>query len=186
MSALRMRPVMRVAASAVLLDETLLGQVCYRQRGWNGGAAEVDALRALSELNRLVGDVPVVLLGHGMGGRAALRAAVHPQVLGVVALTPWLPKEEPVCQLAGRNILLIDGDSIAEARAAAMHYAEKARTAGARAGVLVVRHGGPEMVRRAAVWHRTAAMAVGQVLRPRIGHDHLVRQGWGSSGPVVV
>ncbi|MFD3313153.1 alpha/beta hydrolase [Streptomyces sp. NPDC058694] len=186
LSALRMRPVMRVAASAVFLDETLLGQVRYRQRGWNDGGAEVDALRAISELNRLVGDIPVVLLGQGMGGRAALRAAIHPQVRGVVALAPSLPEGEPVSQLAGRSILLMHEDDIAAARAVAMRYAERARAAGARAGVLVVRHGGPGMLRRASVWHRTAALAVGQVLRPRTGHSSLVCQSWDSSSLLVV
>ncbi|WP_438949092.1 LLM class flavin-dependent oxidoreductase, partial [Streptomyces harbinensis] len=36
-----------------------------------------------------LGPVPVVLVGHSMGGRAALRAAGHPAVTGVVALAPW-------------------------------------------------------------------------------------------------
>ncbi len=69
LAALRMRPVLRSSAAAVSLDETLLGHVRYRCRGWNDGDTEQDALRALSELGRLVGDVPVVLVGHAMGGR---------------------------------------------------------------------------------------------------------------------
>ncbi|MFS8198283.1 alpha/beta hydrolase [Streptomyces sp. CWNU-52B] len=192
--ALRIRPVLRVAASAVPLDETLLGQVRFRQRGWNDGAAAIDVLRALSELNRLAGDVPVVLLGHAMGGRAALRAAAHPQVLGVVALAPWLPAGEPVSPLTGRSVLIMRGDGVPTAEETTekvaeevtMGYVAGARAAGARAGVLVVRNGGPWMLRRAAVWHRTAASAVGQVMRPKAEHATLIQQGWRSSSPLVV
>ena len=35
--------------------------------------------------------MPVVLLGHSMGGRTAVAVADDPSVVGVVALAPWLP-----------------------------------------------------------------------------------------------
>ncbi|MCX4815626.1 alpha/beta fold hydrolase [Streptomyces sp. NBC_01239] len=182
LAALRMRPVLRFSASAVSLDETLLGQVRYRCKGWNDGDTEQDALRALSELGRLVGDVPVVLVGHAMGGRAALRVASHPQVRGVVALAPWLPTGEPVAQLVGRSVLLVQGHDGRASGVQVWGYAERARAAGARAGVVVVR-GGPWMMRRAGVWHRTVASAVRQVSRPTALGPRGV---WSSSGPVFV
>lgn len=183
LAALRMRPVLRSAASAVSLDEVLLGQVRYRCRGWNGGDAEQDVLRALSELGRLAGDVPVVLLGHATGGRAALRAAAHPHVRGVVALAPWLPVGEPVAQLAGRSVLLVQGDDGTAAWAQASGYVERARSAGARAGTVVVRRGGPWMMRRAGTWHRIAAAAIRQMPQPQAQGPH---QAWISPVPVVV
>ncbi len=67
------------------------------------------------EAVRRYGDVPVCLVGIGMGGRAALRAAGHEAVTSVVALAPWLPEEdgtapaEPVKQLAGRHVLIVHG-----------------------------------------------------------------------------
>ncbi|WP_329282309.1 alpha/beta fold hydrolase [Streptomyces sp. NBC_01451] len=183
LAALRMRPILRSAASAVSLDEALLGQVRYRCRGWNAGDAENDALRALSELGRLAGDAPVVLLGHGMGARVALRAAVHPQVRGVVALAPWLPVGEPVAHLAGRSILLVQGDDGTAACAQASNYVERARTTGARAGAVVVRRGGLWMMRRASTWHRTAASAVRQMSQPQAQGPH---RAWASPVPVVV
>ncbi|MFE7037600.1 alpha/beta hydrolase [Streptomyces sp. NPDC057621] len=186
LSALRMRPVARIAASAVPLETTLLGQVRYRQRGWNEGAAEVDTLWALSELNRLTGDVPVVLLGHAMGARAALRAAVHPQVLGVVALAPWLPKKERVSPLTGRSILIMHGDSVPPTDTEPMDYVQQARAAGARAGALVVHGGGPRMLHRAGVWQDLAARAVGQVLRPDNGEFSAVSRAWSSDRPLVI
>lgn len=91
--------------------------VRYRYRGWNGSAAHpaVDAAWAVREAHRRYGDVPVALAGLGMGGRAALRAADHPSVASVLALSPWLPgrhaarQAEPVRQLVGRQVLLVHG-----------------------------------------------------------------------------
>ncbi|MEV5046026.1 alpha/beta fold hydrolase [Streptomyces griseoincarnatus] len=86
MAALRTRPVLRAAASALPLDDVVLAHVRYRHRGWNRNDPLIDTYRALGELPRIAGPVPVVLIGHSMGGRAALRAASHPQVRGVLAL----------------------------------------------------------------------------------------------------
>lgn len=101
--------------------------VHYRWRGWNGEAAHpvADAEWALEEVWRAYGDVPVCLVGRGMGARAALRAAGHPTVEAVAALATWLPRPpaephpgeavddapagEPVAQLAGRQVLLVHG-----------------------------------------------------------------------------
>ncbi len=43
---------------------------------------------------------PVALVGHSMGGRAALYAADHPAVRAVVGLAPWIEPGDPVAQLA--------------------------------------------------------------------------------------
>ncbi|MET9777213.1 alpha/beta hydrolase [Streptomyces sp. NPDC006367] len=91
--------------------------VHYRYRGWNGAEAHLarDADWAAGEAVRRYGDVPVCLLGVGMGGRAALRAAGHEAVGSVLAIAPWLPEEdmaaepEPVKQLAGRQVLIVHG-----------------------------------------------------------------------------
>jgi dienelactone hydrolase len=83
-----------------------------RYRGWNGRDADpvADALWALGEIERQCGAVPVVVVGHSMGGRAALRVAGGSSVRGVVALAPWLPAGEPTAQLAGRAVLVAHGD----------------------------------------------------------------------------
>ncbi|MFJ3233461.1 alpha/beta hydrolase [Streptomyces sp. NPDC086787] len=99
-------------------DEGLAAHVVhYRYRGWNGNAAHPaqDASWAVDEIVRRYGDVPVCLVGMGMGGRAALRASGHEAVNSVVALAPWLPEDdvaappEPVKQLAGRRVLIVHG-----------------------------------------------------------------------------
>jgi hypothetical protein len=91
--------------------------VHYRYRGWNGSEAHLaqDAVWAADEVVRRYGDVPVCLVGVGMGGRAVLHAAGHPAVNSVLALAPWLPEDdmaaspEPVKQLAGRQVLIVHG-----------------------------------------------------------------------------
>ncbi|MFI8827538.1 alpha/beta hydrolase [Streptomyces sp. NPDC053431] len=91
--------------------------VRYRGRGWNGADAQLaaDASWAVAEAVRRYGDVPVCLVGRGMGARAALRAAGHAAVTAVLAVAPWLPEDdraaepEPVRQLVGRRVLLVHG-----------------------------------------------------------------------------
>jgi dienelactone hydrolase len=89
--------------------------VRYRTRGWNDGAdPAADALWAADEVVRRYGDIPVCLVGRGMGGRAALHGAGHSTVNSVLAMAPWLPEatepeSEPVRQLAGRRVLIVHG-----------------------------------------------------------------------------
>ena len=70
-----------------------------------------DTRWALDEVRRELGDLPVVLLGHSMGGRTAVAAAGDPSVVGVVALAPWLPPDEPNAGLAGKPFAAAHGRS---------------------------------------------------------------------------
>ncbi|RST14197.1 alpha/beta hydrolase [Streptomyces sp. WAC05374] len=110
-------PLARHLVRAGRADGLVAHVVRYRGRGWNGADERLaaDARWAASEVVRRYGDVPVCLAGHGMGGRAALRAAGHTAVNCVLALAPWLPEDdvaaapEPVKQLAGRRVLIAHG-----------------------------------------------------------------------------
>ncbi|WP_143570651.1 alpha/beta fold hydrolase, partial [Streptomyces acidiscabies] len=97
LAALRMRPVARALGAAVG-EDVLVTRVRYRVRGWNGVQADPvrDTLGTLDDLAERYGDVPTVLVGHSMGGRAALHAAGHPLVHAVVGLAPWWPPGERV------------------------------------------------------------------------------------------
>ncbi|MFF3494687.1 alpha/beta hydrolase [Streptomyces sp. NPDC002795] len=163
LAALRMRPFVRAVSSALADDPVLLAQVRYRVRGWNGPDADAlhDTEQALQELTRLVGDVPVVLVGHSMGGRAALRAARAPQVKAVVALAPWCPEDEPVAHLRGKDVMVLHGDHdrVTDPQAS-VAFVRRARAAGARADVSLVPGGDHAMLRRSARWHRTTASKV--------------------------
>lgn len=81
-------------------------------RGWDAERTPVDDARwALTEVRRRFGaQVPVALVGHSLGGRAALLSAVDPQVASVVALAAWLYPEERVPPLPGRRVLFVHGD----------------------------------------------------------------------------
>src|SRR3954453_1982394 len=71
----------------------------YRVAGWNGAAADAytDVRWAIEQLREEYGPgLPLVLVGHSMGGRAVLRAGGDPQVGAVCALAPWTPPGEPV------------------------------------------------------------------------------------------
>ncbi|MCS0637712.1 alpha/beta hydrolase [Streptomyces sp. LP05-1] len=110
-------PLARRLARAGRGDGLVAHVVRYRTHGWNGTDARLaaDARWTVSEVVRRYGDVPVCLAGHGMGGRAALRAAGHTAVSCVLALAPWLPEDdmaaqpEPVRQLVGRQVLIAHG-----------------------------------------------------------------------------
>ncbi|WP_432020299.1 alpha/beta fold hydrolase [Streptomyces sp. 1222.5] len=167
LAAMRMRPALRAAASAVPLDEVVLAHVHYRHRGWNQGDPLHDAYRALGELDQLLGPVPTILIGHSMGGRAALRAASHPHVRSVLALAPWLPPDEPAAQLSGKRAVVVHGerDQVTSPRASA-DYITQARAVGARAGIILIRNGDHAMIRRSSLWHQTVTAVVTELMRP--------------------
>ncbi|MGW0750513.1 alpha/beta hydrolase [Streptomyces sp. NPDC002587] len=162
-----------------------VAQVRYGHRGWNGEREDAlhDAREALRDLTERVGDVPVVLVGHSMGGRAALRLAGHPQVRGVVALAPWCPPGEPVGHLRGRRVAVLHDqhDRVTSAREA-WEFLARAERAGATTVAVRMRKGGHTMLRDARTWHRTtASLAVGMLgLAPLpVGADGDPPQGFG-------
>ncbi len=154
----RMQPFARDLAA--LGDDLAVAQLRYRLRGWNdaGDDALADVAFALETLDARYGGVPIVLVGHSMGGRAALRSAGHPTVRGVVALAPWLPGPEPVEQLAGRDLVVLHGtrDRTTSPRASA-RFVTRAAPVARRAVCLHVPWSGHGMLARASTWHRLTA-----------------------------
>lgn len=80
-------------------------------RGWNGveQSAVVDARWALAEVRRRHPGLPVAVVGHSMGGRAALHVADDPSVRVVVGLAPWVTPTEPARLLDGQQVVLVHG-----------------------------------------------------------------------------
>lgn len=163
---LRMLPFVRALGPA--RDRgTEVGTLGYRVRGWNGETASpvADARWALARVQRRHPDVPVVLVGHSMGGRAALRCASDPAVRGVAALAPWLPDGEPITDFTGKDLLVAHGtrDRVTDPGASRAYVRAVADQPGAR-----VRECWPEdghaMLTHPGRWHQLVARFVLAVL----------------------
>jgi pimeloyl-ACP methyl ester carboxylesterase len=156
---LRMVPLARAIRHAVRGSRVVVLRPRLRLRGWNGADASPvhDLSELLDELSGRFGRIPVVLVGHSMGARAALRVAGHPLVSAIAGLAPWLPLGEPVDQLAGRRVLLAHGTAdTVTSPSETWAYADRARGV-AQVAAIEVRHGDHAMLRRAPLWHRIAA-----------------------------
>ena len=170
LAVLRMRPFVsslrRYATSGLVV-----AQVRYRVRGWNGAERSPvpDTLWALDRLTERFPDVPVALVGHSMGGRAAMYAAAHDAVRSVVGLAPWIEPGDPVAPLAGRRLLIAHGDNdrMTDPRASASFARSAERIA---ESVTYVRVEGERhaMLRRASLWHD---LATGFVAATVLGHS---------------
>ncbi|CCG01108.1 alpha/beta fold hydrolase [Blastococcus saxobsidens] len=155
LSLVRMRAIEQFVSAAAADRGLTTGLLRYRVAGWNGAAADAyaDVRWALDRVRAEHGDLPVVLVGHSMGGRAVLRAGGQDGVAAVCALAPWTPPGEPVDHLRGRTVAILHGrgDRWVPAQLSA-DYAVRAQQTGARVARFTVA-GGHSMLRRAYLWH---------------------------------
>ncbi|MEO5965696.1 MAG: alpha/beta fold hydrolase [Candidatus Limnocylindrales bacterium] len=166
LSVLRMVPIARRIAFAGR-GRIAVHRLLNSSRGWDTTHTPVmDVEWALTELEQRYGDAPVALVGHSLGGRAALLAGHGDRVVGVVALNPWLSGDEAP-DLRGRRMLVVHGDQdrIASPRRSAV-VVERVRS---RAEVALVLVGGGRhaMVRHRRRFERYAAEMVALVLLDR-------------------
>jgi pimeloyl-ACP methyl ester carboxylesterase len=78
-------------------------------RGWDSEHTPVaDTDWAIDRVRETYADVPVGLVGHSLGGRAALLAGDHPAVRSVVALNPWLYRDDDA-DLTEPQVLFVHG-----------------------------------------------------------------------------
>ncbi len=135
----------------------------YRYRGWNEPQRHPvqDARWALTQLRDQHPHASIALLGHSMGGRAALRVADDPAVTAVCALAPWTTDDEPVHQLAGRSVLIAHGDRerCTDPRLS-YQFAVRAKQVTSRVCRFDVLGEGHAMLRRAHDWSALAARFV--------------------------
>jgi pimeloyl-ACP methyl ester carboxylesterase len=135
----------------------------YRVRGWNGAERSPvpDVEWALDQLTARFPGATTALVGHSMGGRAAIYAAAHPGVHAVVGLAPWIEPGDPYEQVAGRHILVAHGDRdrMTSARASAA-WTRQAGTVAASAAYVSVHRERHAMLRRANLWHSMTASYV--------------------------
>ena len=156
LSLLRMRAIERFVRQAAGERGITTQLLRYRVAGWNGNAADafLDVQWAIARIREEHGaTVPIVLVGHSMGGRAVLRAGGDEQVAAVCALAPWTPPGEPVAHLREKTVTILHGrgDRWVPAKLSA-DFALRASAAGARISRFTIA-GGHSMLRRSHRWH---------------------------------
>ena len=138
-------------------------------RGWDSTHTPVDDVSwAMGSIRDLHGELPTSLVGHSLGGRAALLAGGQDGVRSVVALNPWVyPSDD--ADLTGRRVLVVHGteDRVADPGRSATVARSIARTAAV--GYVVVPGARHAMLRHGATFERAAASFVTATL---LGHPH--------------
>jgi len=149
-----------------------------RVYGWNGEQESPlpDAREALARIRAGHPDRPVLLAGHSLGGRIALRVADDPAVTGVCALAPWTPLGEPVAPVAGKAVLIVHGERDRMVPPAESYaFAARAREVSDRVARVEIAGEGHSMIRRPAVWTRLlCSFALDQLGVP----DEPLRAAW--------
>lgn len=132
LSVIRMVPIARRVAHAGrgrLAVFRLLNSV----RGWDTKHTPVDDVHwAIEQMRaRFSPEMAVCLVGHSLGGRAALLAAGDESVRSVAALAPWVYPDDGEINLTGRRIVIVHGtaDHIAKPANSAAVARALARTA---------------------------------------------------------
>jgi dienelactone hydrolase len=160
LAAVRMRPFASMLHRRGRAHGLAVWTVHYRYRGWNGAQQSpvADTRWALEEVRRRHGDVPVVVVGHSMGGRTALAVGGDSSIRGVCALAPWTESGDPVKQLSGGTVLIAHGslDKVTSPRGSRA-FARRAAQVAARVGYIVVRGDQHAMLFRWRTWHRIAS-----------------------------
>lgn len=147
-------------------DRLVVLRLKNRVRGWNGTDQDPvhDARWALDRIRHVLPDLPVVLVGHSMGGRVALRLAAEPGVVGVAALAPWV-ESDSVQARPGTPVLLVHGskDRITDPRRTAV-LASRFYDRGVDVRSVTMEGDNHAMLRDAGAWHRLVRDFVIEVL----------------------
>ncbi|GAA4005296.1 alpha/beta hydrolase [Allokutzneria multivorans] len=157
----RMIPIARSLHRAGRDHGAAVWLVRFRERGWNEPElpAVADARWAIAEARRNHPGAAIVLVGHSMGGRTALRVADESGVRAVCALAPWIEPGEPVGHLvrSGREVLVVHGTADRwTSPAQSASYVERLRSLGVRAVHVALPGAGHFMLRRIADWTAAA------------------------------
>jgi pimeloyl-ACP methyl ester carboxylesterase len=171
LSVLRMVPIARRIALAGR-GRLAVHRLLNSHRGWDAHHTPVDDVRwALDRLADERGEpLPTCLVGHSLGGRAALLAGTAREVRSIVALNPWVYPSDHA-DLRGRQVLVVHGtaDRVADpGRAAAV--VRNLHGSAESVGLLLVEGGKHAMLGRGAVFERAAAdFARATLLGDRVG-----------------
>jgi dienelactone hydrolase len=158
LSVLRMVP---VAARVALAGHGRLAvfRLLNSARGWDEHRTPVDDVAwALDRVRERYGDLPVCLVGHSLGGRAALLSLGRPGVRSVVAMAPWVYESDGARDVpAGRRVLVVHGDADRVASPQRSAAVAQALRRSAEVGYVRVTGGGHAMLRHGRLFDRVAA-----------------------------
>ena len=176
LSVVRMVPIAKKIAREGK-GELAVFRLLNSRRGWDSTHTPVhDARWALQQMaNRLGEGLPTCLIGHSLGGRAAILTADRPEVKGAVALAPWVYPTDLPTRLAGQRILIVHGskDRIASpSRAYELARQLKERTPTAFVLVKDAKHA---MLARHGVFSSLAAEFATSTLLGRSTHAVIAR-----------
>ncbi len=127
----------------------------FTVRGWNGSEQSpvADTRWALDELSASHPGVPIAIVGHSMGGRAALAVAGDPRVVDVVGLAPWVEGGEGGQAHDAQKTLVIHAlTDRMTSPAASRRVVEALQARGLVASFVGLRSGDHAMLRRATTW----------------------------------
>lgn len=151
----------------------------FRFRGWNGEEASPveDARWALAQVRAEYPGVPVALVGHSMGGRAALSVADEEDVRLVLGLAPWIDRGDPVPG-DGQKTVLIHGDRDVITPLSASRLTVEALVAADRDATLIrVARGEHTMVVRFGLWTALVVDIVAATFARELGGSAEPRSG---------
>lgn len=138
-----------------------LWAVRFRYLNWqtdpdSPGRTQVDDLRhALDLANEVHNGLPVVLVGHSMGARVALRSSDRESVAGVIGLAPWWPDDESAELVRGKRLAAaFNPKDLDVQRPEIERFADRARAVGAHVELQSVGGSGPGgVLAHAMVWN---------------------------------
>lgn len=160
-----LRTVVLARALGRLLPDVTVMQLRHHVAGWNGSGAGVlaEARWALRAMEAVL-EVPVVLVGHSLGGRVAAHLA--PVTAGAVLLNPWLPADDPTgWGRRGNGLRVVQTPKDRTCPPAdTVQWLEKVARAGSDVRLRTIPDSDHGMVRHFPTWHTVTAAAVRHLL----------------------
>jgi pimeloyl-ACP methyl ester carboxylesterase len=175
LSVLRMVPVARRIAR-LSANRLAVFRVLNSRRGWDTHHTPVqDAEWALDRAGERVEPLPACLVGHSLGGRAALLAAGRHEVQSVVALAPGVYPTDVAQGITGKRILFVHGSADRIASPARSVALADALSHQADVAYITINGGKHAMLGRHALFDQLAAQFVVWTLLGRPGGKTMAR-----------